>query len=45
MDSAHQDRRSVEELADRLAAEGIDWEAAHRAQPYRAPRRAGRFGL
>jgi hypothetical protein len=38
-------RKTIEDLAWRLDAEGVDWEPNHRAQSYRPRRRRGRFGL
>ena len=36
---------SIEELAERLEGERIDWERPHRTQPYNPSRRAKRIGL
>ena len=36
---------TVQELAERLDRETVDWEPRYRPQPYRPRRRKGRFGL
>ena len=36
---------TVQELAERLDRECVDWEPRIREQPYRPQRRKGRFGL